>query len=56
MHPLTILGIVLLVAWALLWLGFKIVSGMVHLIVLVAVALIIWGLVKKGASAVGKRM
>jgi hypothetical protein len=56
MHPLTILGIVLLVAWALLWLGFKIVSGMVHLIVLVAVALIIWGFLKRGASAVGKRM
>jgi hypothetical protein len=56
MHPLTWLGVILLVAWALLWLGFKIVSGMVHLIVLVALALIVWGLVKRGASAVGKRM
>lgn len=56
MHPLSWLGIALLVAWAVLWLGFKIVSGMIHLVVLVALALIVWGLMKKGANAVGKRM
>jgi hypothetical protein len=56
MHPLVWLGIVLLVVWALLWLGFQVVSGIVHLLALVAAALIVWGLVRKGASAVSSRM
>ena len=56
MHPFVWLGVILLVLWAVLWLGLKIVSGLVHLIVIAAVVLIIWGLVKKGAHAVGKRM
>lgn len=56
MHAFVWLGVVLLVLWAVLWLGFKIVSGIVHLLVLAAVVFIIWGLVKKGAHAVGKRM
>lgn len=55
MHPLAWIGIVLLVLWGVLWLGFKIVSGIVHLLVLVGVALLIWGLVKKGASALRNR-
>jgi hypothetical protein len=55
-HVLVWLGVVLLVLWAVLWLGFKIVSGIVHLLVIAAVVCIIWGLVKKGARAVGKRM
>ena len=56
MHFFVWLGVALLVLWGILWLGFKIVSGLVHLIVLVAVVLIVWGLVKKGANAVGRRM
>lgn len=56
MHPFVWLGIGMLVLWALLWLVFKIVSGLVHVVVLVAVALIVWGLAKKGANAVSKRM
>lgn len=52
MSGLVILGIVLLVAWGVLWLGFNIVSGVVHFLVLLAVVLIIWGLVKRGARAV----
>lgn len=56
MHALVWLGLVLLVFWAVLWIGFKIVSGLIHLIVIVAVALIIWGLLKKGARAVSNRM
>jgi hypothetical protein len=55
-HGFVWLGVVLLVLWAVLWLGFKIVSGIVHLLVIAAVAFIIWGLVKKGAHAVGKRL
>lgn len=56
MHGFVWIGIVLLVLWAILWLGLKIVSGIVHLLVLVAVIFIVWGLVKKGARAVSNRM
>lgn len=55
MHPFVWAGIVLLVLWALLWLGFKIVSGVIHLLVIAGVVLLIWGLVKKGARAIGDR-
>lgn len=56
MHAFVWLGVVLLVLWAILWLGLKIVSGVVHLIVVLAVVFIIWGLVKKGARAVNDRL
>ena len=56
MHGFVWLGIVLLVLWMVLWLGFKIVSGVVHLLVLVAIVFIVWGLVKKGARAVERRL
>lgn len=56
MAGLLLLGILLLVAWGVLWLGFNIVSGLVHVLVVVAVVLIIWGLVKRGARAVDKRV
>jgi len=55
MHVLVWLGVVLLVLWAILWLGFKIIGGIVHLLVLLAIVFIIWGLVKKGARAVSNR-
>src|SRR5690606_17985640 len=55
MHPLAWLGIALLALWAVLWLGFKIVSGIIHLLVIVGVALLVWGLVKKAANAVRDR-
>lgn len=56
MHSFVWLGVVLLIVWAVLWLGFKIVSGVVHLLVLVAVIFIVWGLVKRGARAVGSKL
>lgn len=56
MGGLVILGILLLVAWGVLWLGFNIVSGLVHLLVLLAVVFIVWGLVKRGARAVDKHV
>lgn len=56
MPVLVWLGIVLLVLWGVLWFGFKIVSGMVHLLVLLAVVFIVWGLLKRGARAVQRRM
>jgi hypothetical protein len=56
MHPMVWLGIVVLVLWAFLWLGFKIVSGVIHILVVVGVVLLIWGLIKRGANAVRSRM
>ena len=55
MHALVWIGIVLLVLWAILWLGLKIVSGVVHLLVILAIVFVIWGLIKKGARAVSNR-
>lgn len=54
MHPFVWLGVVLLVLWGVLWLGLKIVSGMVHLLVIAAVVFIVWGFVKKGANAISR--
>ena len=56
MHPLVWLGILLLVLWAVLWLGLKIVSGVIHLLVIAAVVFLVWGLVKRGTRAVSKRL
>ena len=56
MSVLVWIGAILLVVWAVLWLGLKLASGIVHLIVLVAVALIAWGLMKRGARAVSRRL
>jgi hypothetical protein len=50
------IGIALLVLWAVLWLGFKIVSGLVHLLVIVGVVLLVWGLVKRGARGLSDRV
>jgi hypothetical protein len=55
MHPFVWLGVVLLIAWAVLWLGFQIISGIVHLLALAAVVFIVWGLLKKGVNAVTDR-
>lgn len=52
MHLGVWIGIGLLVCWAVLWLGFKLVGGVVHLLVLAAIVLIAWGLLKRGARAV----
>ena len=53
--PLVWIGIVLVVLWAALWLGLHIVAGIVHLLVILGVALLLWGLVRKGARAVSDR-
>lgn len=52
MTALVWLGVVLLVLWAVIWLGFHIVVGAIHLLLIGGVALIIWGLVKKGTNAI----
>lgn len=38
---------VLVVLWAVLWLGFKIVGFAVHLLLIAAIALVIWWAVKR---------
>jgi hypothetical protein len=55
MRALVTLGIVLIVLWAILWIGFRIVSGIIHLLVVVAIILIIVGLIRRGTRAVGSR-
>lgn len=39
------IGLALLLGWSLLWLVIKIAIGAVHLLFLIGVALIAWGLV-----------
>lgn len=56
MKSLVTTGIALLILWAVLWLGFHIVSGLVHLLLVIAVIMIVWGLVKRGASAVSNKV
>lgn len=53
MHPLMGLGAALLVLWALAWLVFKVVGFAVHLLLIAAVILVVWGLVKRGARKAG---
>jgi hypothetical protein len=52
MPALALLGIILIVLWAVLWLGFHVVAGVIHLLVIVGAVLLIWGLVRRGARAV----
>lgn len=54
MGALVWIGFVLVALWGVLWLGFHVVSGLVHLLVLVAIVMIVWGLVKRGANAVDR--
>jgi hypothetical protein len=53
---LVALGILLLVAWAVLWLVFHVASGLIHLLVIVGVVMLVWGLVKRGARAVDRKI
>ena len=56
MSGLVWLGILLLVAWGVLWLGFHVLGGLVHLLVIAAIVFIVWGLVKRGAHAVDRHV
>jgi hypothetical protein len=44
------LGALLLAAWLVLWLGLKLVSGAVHLLLLLAIAAFIWGLISRSRT------
>ena len=52
MNALIWIGVALLVLWLLAWLVFEIAGGIIHLILVVAVVLIVWALIKRGAAAV----
>ena len=52
MPLLAIIGAVLLVVWLLGWLAFEIASGLIHLLLIIGLVLLVWGLVKRGARAV----
>jgi hypothetical protein len=41
------IGIVMVICWGLLWLGIKIAVGAVHLLLLLGVVLIGWGLLHR---------
>jgi hypothetical protein len=56
MRALVAIGVVLLVLWAVLWIGFRIMSGLIHLIIVVAIILLVVGLVRRGAGALGDRV
>jgi hypothetical protein len=45
------LGVVMVLCWGLLWLGIKIAVGAVHLLLLVGVVLIVWGLIRRDTTA-----
>jgi len=47
MKALVWLGIGMIVAWAILWLGIKMAVFAVHLLLLIGVALIGWGLLQR---------
>lgn len=52
MSALAIIGAILIVIWLLGWLAFEIASGIIHLLLIIGVVLLVWGLVKRGAKAV----
>jgi hypothetical protein len=49
--PLLWLGGTLLVLWLVAWLAFELAGAVVHVLVLGALALIVWGLVNRARRA-----
>jgi len=45
------IGIFLIVAWLVLWLAVKITFAAIHLLLLVGIALIVFGLLKSGSRS-----
>jgi hypothetical protein len=50
MKPLVWLGVAMIVAWGVLWLGIKMAMFAVHLLLLIGVVLIGWGLLQRGRA------
>jgi hypothetical protein len=47
------IGIVLVAAWLVLWLGFKVAAGIVNLLVVVGLVLLLWGIFRATVHRVG---
>ena len=45
------IGIAMVICWGVLWLGIKMAIGAVHLLLLLGVVLIAWGMLHKGGAA-----
>jgi hypothetical protein len=45
------IGIAMVICWGVLWLGIKMAIAAVHLLLLLGVALIAWGVISLGRSA-----
>jgi hypothetical protein len=51
MKALVWLGIAMVIAWAILWLGIKMAVGAIHLLLILGLVAIVWGVVRaKGAG------
>ncbi len=55
MHPMVWVGVVVIVLWALAWLAFRIAAAAVHLILVVGLVLLVWGLVRRVGNRIGSR-
>jgi Flp pilus assembly protein TadB len=51
MRVLRAIGVFLIVAWLVLWLFVKITFAAIHLLVLVGVAMLLFGFLKRGSSS-----
>jgi hypothetical protein len=45
------IGLAMVIVWGVLWLGIKIAVGAVHLLLLLGVVLIGWGLLHRGSGS-----
>jgi hypothetical protein len=52
MAVLRSIGVVLIVAWLVLWLFVKITAVAIHLLFLVGIAMLLFGFLKRGSSSV----
>jgi hypothetical protein len=50
------LGITLIILWAVLWLVFRIVAGVIHVLVFVGLLLLLYGLLRRGTRQVRDRI
>lgn len=50
------IAIALVVIWAVAWLVFKTVGFAIHLLLLAAIVMFVWAMLKRGAGAVRRRV
>lgn len=55
MKLLIMIGIGLIVCWAILWLGIKLTAVAVHLVLLAGLGFIIWGVAAKARDSIASR-